>query len=417
MEKPLLYQVSKRREEMYSFYYQGIGDRIKKRRLELKFTQEAVARGICSNTYVSKIENNKLVPNPEQLTLIMERIDMTLEEVGLPDQMVEYLEASIECFFYKDTKEYEKIFRKVEHLEFSSLVYIIRLGYYVLKEQNAEAKIYYDEMSRYYNSLEDFGFATFVIYGCFYNININDFRTARFIIDLVKNRLRNDDKLYALYSYLNFVTYGSINLSHSATISSAIAHDIFNKTGNKNRNFEFLMYSNIFRAYEGSVGHVKLRSEQLEPLSKKQKNYYLFVLSVTSTNSQRYLKLMDKDSEYYYGALYLVAIGCLSENRMTKYNEIKKKLKENRNLTSLHFGYLDFLKNYETKNTSMIKENIINFGLPFAFKNQNIFLIQRLKEEIKDIFSNKNRYKDALKYISKCEAEIKRIQVESIEKL
>jgi len=410
LEHPLNYQVSKRREEMYNFYYKGIGDRIKKRRLELKYTQALLAKGICSNTYVSKIENNRVVPNREQLMLIMEKMDMNMSEIGMPEQIVDYLDQSVRYFFFKDIESYEILFKKVQTLEFSSLVYIIRLGYFVLTENYEDAKIYYEEVTRYYNSLEDYGFATFLIYGSFYNIAVNDYKRARYILDLVKGRLRNDEMLYGLYSFLNYVTYGFLNLANSAQIFLGIAKDIFLREGNTKRSIEILMYMNIFRIYEGTTEGIRFNKSQLSFLARKQKNFYLFVLSMNSNSEEEFIELMDKDCVIYYKAVFFKAIKYIKNENNEKFLKMKKILLENASKDLFELDYIGLLKFYESKNSSMIKENLISHVLPYIIKKQNIYMIRLITLELERIFSEKNRYKDALKYGQKCRSVIKKLQ-------
>jgi transcriptional regulator with XRE-family HTH domain len=410
LENPINYQIVKRKEEMYNFYYKGVGDRIKKRRLELNYTQETLARGICSNTYVSKIENNRVVPNQEQLLLIMEKMDMSLDEIGMPFQIVDYLEQSVEYFFFKDIDSYAKLFKKISNLEFSSLVYIIRLGYFILTENYEEAKIYYDEIARYYNSLEDYGFATFLIYGCFYNIGINDYQSARHILDLIKGKLRNDERLYALYSFQSYIVYGFLNMPNSALITIDIAKNIFIIEGNTKRNIEVLMYMNIFRAMEGTLGEPKINKDHLLYLSTNQKNYYLLVLSINSDRGEEYINLMDNQSPLYLEALFLKALEYYKQEKHEEFNKIKNRLVlESRNSIS-DLDYLELIKFYETNNKTMIKEYLINFRLPYMIKKQNVYMINLISLELESIFSDKNRYKDAITYRNKCRNEIMKLQ-------
>ena len=410
MENPINYQIAKRKEEMYNFYYKGVGDRIKKRRLELNYTQETLAKGICSNTYVSKIENNRVVPNQEQLFLIMEKMDMSIDEIGMPFQIVDYLEQSVEYFFFKDIENYSKLFKKIANLEFSSLVYIIRLGYFILIENNEDAKIYYDEICRYYNSLEDYGFATFLIYGCFYNIGINDYQSARHILDLIKGKLRNDERLYALYSFQSYIVYGFLNLPNSAQINIDIAKNIFIIEGNTKRNIEVLMYMNIFRAMEGTLGEPKINKDHLLSLSRNQKNYYLLVLSINSNRGEEYIDLMDNQSPLYLEALFLKALEYYRQEKYEEFGKMKKRLMSESKNSISELDYLEFIKFYETNNKTMIKEYLINFRLPNMIKKQNVYMINLISLELESIFSDKNRYKDAVTYRNKCRNEIIKLQ-------
>ncbi|WEG13804.1 helix-turn-helix transcriptional regulator [Pullulanibacillus sp. KACC 23026] len=59
----------------------NIGMKIKFRRKELNLTQEEVCTGICSITYLSKLENNKIEANHELLKQLSVRLKMNLDDL------------------------------------------------------------------------------------------------------------------------------------------------------------------------------------------------------------------------------------------------------------------------------------------------------------------------------------------------
>ena len=107
MESKINYEITRIKDRFCQFYYRGIGQVIKRRRLELKMTQETVAMGLLSNTYLSKIENNQIVANRDHLYLIMERMDIDIDKISFPEEMWDYLQESIKLFFYRDLKNYK----------------------------------------------------------------------------------------------------------------------------------------------------------------------------------------------------------------------------------------------------------------------------------------------------------------------
>lgn len=50
-------------------------------RIKNELTQQELSFGICSITYLSKVENSKIVPNKETLTLLLERLDIDINKV------------------------------------------------------------------------------------------------------------------------------------------------------------------------------------------------------------------------------------------------------------------------------------------------------------------------------------------------
>ncbi|XMB72728.1 helix-turn-helix transcriptional regulator [Mycoplasmatota bacterium WC30] len=400
----------RRREEMYNFYYRGIGDRVKKRRKQLRLTQESLAKGICSNTYISKIENNKIVINKEHLFLIMERMGLPIDHIGFPEKMLEYLEKSIRLFFYKDLESYKELYEEVSKYEYGILVFIVRLGYYILFEDFENAQTIYNDMYRYLSSLEDFGFATFLIYGCFYNVGINDFQTARIILESIKDNMHNDEMLFGLYSYLKFVVYGNLNLINYSRDALDVARNVFMSYGNTNRMNDTLVISNTFKAIEGSYKTINFEINQLSSLTKSERNYYLIILGHSSGKILEYLDYLDPKGDNYLTGLYLKANYLFNNKKFDEYKEVKKEIND---LHYQHKAQLDFgniLKLEEDSDKSFLKDYLINYVLSYAVRIQNIYIMKEITNQIVDILANKKRYKDALNYYRKCEATIYKLQ-------
>ena len=56
--------------------YSDIGSLIKRKRKELNVTQDEISKGICSISYLSKIENNQIVPSDFYVREIMDKLDI-----------------------------------------------------------------------------------------------------------------------------------------------------------------------------------------------------------------------------------------------------------------------------------------------------------------------------------------------------
>lgn len=60
----------------------SIGEIIKKERIKQNIKQVALAKGICSTSYLSKIENQKIIPNDEIVELLIEKLKLELLDVS-----------------------------------------------------------------------------------------------------------------------------------------------------------------------------------------------------------------------------------------------------------------------------------------------------------------------------------------------
>ncbi len=391
----------RRKQEMYDFYYRGFGNRIRRRRLELQLTQQDLARGICSNTYISKIENNKVVVNREHLYLLMEKMGLPTENIGFPEEMVEFLLKSIKYFFFKDIENYTKLFEEIEKYNFGILLYIVRFGYYILIEDKYNAGAIYNDMYRYLNLLEDFGFATFLIYSGFYNVMINDYQNARMVLNSTKEKIQNNEMLLGLYNYLKFKTYGNVHLFNKAKEGLIIAQEIFINYSNIKRVCDIFVDKNIFSVYEGENEEIRFHTDHLKSLSYNERNAYLITLAYKENKPYKYLRYLHEDGEYYLAGKYILARECFKNNKIKEYEEIKKSINDLHYSVKTNLDYYKLLKLFEGNELTYIKEYLINYVLPFAVKRQNLYLIKEVLKKISNILKEKKRYKDALIYLEK----------------
>jgi len=398
MDLNLQHKIIERKDSIYDFYYKNIGDKIRKTRLESNMTQEELAKGICSNTYISKIENNKISINQEHLNLLMERMGVLATKIGIPEQMIDYLEQSYLYFFLKDMEGYRSLYDVVKEFEFGVLNSVIQLGYLVLVEDYESATLIYRELFRYLNSLEEYGFAIFVIYGCFYNIGVKNYSEAKKLLESATNHLKNSEPLYAMYHYLKFIVYGNLYQFNLAREGLEIARTVFVSHGNCSRIMELNMYVNIFKIYENSSETIIIPKNHLAYLSPNQKNYYLLMLAECSTEHVKYLDELDQDADYYLCGLFKKAIDHYQKNEMEEYQTIKQEINHLHYSSNSNIDYYSMLKYMESSEQIYLKDYLANYVLPHVTKRQNLYFYQRIITYISNILKNKKRYKDALTY-------------------
>ncbi len=398
MDLNLKRKIMRRKESVYEFYYKNIGDKIRKTRIESNLTQEDLAKGICSNTYISKIENNKIAINQENLNLIMEKMDVPNNKIGIPEQMVDNLRDSFEYFFLKDIESYKLLFESLKNYDFGVLVSVIRLGYYVLTEKYEKAKHIYNDLFRYLNSLENYGFSIFVIYGVFYNIGVNDFRSARVLLISITDYLENNDKVLAMYYYSRYIVYGNLYQFILGREGLDLARLIFVKYSNCTRIIELAMYTNIFKVYEDSKNDIFVHKNYLQDLTPNQKNYYLLILSEIDSDSTYYLDKLDEKGDYYLFGLFKKAQIYYKKKMIKEYNQLKQKINVLHYQKKSKIDYYNILKLIESNQIIYLKDYLTNYVLPYITKKQNLYYYQNVIIVISDILKSRKRYKDALTY-------------------
>jgi transcriptional regulator with XRE-family HTH domain len=402
-------EIKKRRERVSQFYYGDFGQNLRKKRLEMKMTQEQVSKGICSNTYLSKIENNQIVVNRDSLMLIMEKMDIPLNEICFPEEMLDYLDRSVRCFFYRDLEAYNELYKEVSIYQFSTLIQIIKLGYYILKYNLEEAGLIYNETFRYLSSLEDYGLSMFLLYASFYLIEVQDYKTARLIVEKIENHYQNDDLVFSMLNYAKYIIYGNLYIHTQASEYGFIALNLFNRYSNMERLTELYMWKDIFLIYEAKRP-VDLNANTINFLPIQYQNRYLLLLAISGHNPKYYFKKLNKEGTYYLEALFFKAYYFMQEKDYENYQVCLEEINALHYQLESKVDYTYLLKIIKAKNEMLIKDYLINYILPFFLEKQELYFYNLTIKEIVKILTKKKRYKDALTYKTKTEETINVLQ-------
>ena len=401
MQTKLLTEITRRKEKIAQNYLKGVGQILKKKRIELKMTQELAAIGICSNTYLSKIENNQITVNQEHLYLLMERMNIPTDKISFPSEMLEHLEKAVTLFFYRDVDGYTELYNHIARYDFAILLQVVKLGYYLLINDLEKAKIVHNEIFRYITVLEEYGFSVFLVFSSYYNIAIKDYKNARFTIDNIANNLYSEEQLYGLYNHAKFLAYGNLHLNTAALDAGFIAIQIFNKYANTNRINEFYIWKEIFSVYEGNFNLGTFVPNKLKHIENNLKNTYLVIMASRTKNPLIYLNHLEKDADNYLLGLFIKGKFHLDNSELEEYKKTLSELQELHYLKQSKIDFAGLLKSLKANDDFAIKENLINYCLDYAIQNQNLFFIEIITESISSILSKKNRYKDALIYKNK----------------
>lgn len=191
-----------------------IGSRIKLQRLNKGITQEELAEGVISKSYLSKIENNQAIPAEEIIQILCERLEISYLENQREDTRKE-IERFFEFLLLGDLENAHKWFIWVTDiledkidLDLIKLYEIHKIRYYVLNRDFKEAEVQIKHLDHFladYNSLEKYYWYKFIgdfYYGSgIYELAFENYKIAENYLDF-KLVLYEEEKsdLYYLIS-------------------------------------------------------------------------------------------------------------------------------------------------------------------------------------------------------------------------
>lgn len=87
----------------------SIGDKVIKRRKEVKMTQAELAKDICTQSQVSRIEKNEIMPSSETLFLIANKLNVSMDYFFGVEKVNNIIRGKKICQDYLESREFETL--------------------------------------------------------------------------------------------------------------------------------------------------------------------------------------------------------------------------------------------------------------------------------------------------------------------
>lgn len=221
-----------------------VGERIRQLRIHKQLTQKELTEGICSITYLSRIENGQINPSAEFLRKVSKRLGYDLTELSVPNRDEKTLE------IVENYKQSEKISEEdlsyllVQTYELNSTkinlhLYGVLLRYYTTKGEIEQARSIFNLSKRFISGeisegLEEEYFYYFLACGNYFYY-FQDFERANHYYSKGESLLIDRDNLDAakLYYNLSLVKQRTYDNQEVSLYYSQKAYDIFKNYGEK----------------------------------------------------------------------------------------------------------------------------------------------------------------------------------------
>ncbi|MFW5894887.1 MAG: helix-turn-helix domain-containing protein [Bacillota bacterium] len=108
-----------------------MGGIVKKKRLEMNLTQESFSNGICSVSYLSKVENNQLPPNDYFVKEMSKKCNLNLALCSKEFEDSTILKRAFKAFYQKNTHVLKSLIKESSEMELIQTRELIQFAYYV----------------------------------------------------------------------------------------------------------------------------------------------------------------------------------------------------------------------------------------------------------------------------------------------
>lgn len=404
----------------------NIGLLIKMSRIQQNMKQVSLAKGICSTSYLSKIENNQTIPSEDVLQLLLERLDLDYEDLSTEQEM-EFL--SNLYLLYKEAimernkeeikeklasyKERNFLFKEETNF-FTYNLYLFRL--YLISQADVETVKSHmealEQMKERFDERQNFifykncGYYYYIIRD--FNISLKYFESA---LDIVTNFHLEEWELADFYnalsiSYLSVnhllntieystqaLNYYKDNLIFKRAIDCYIVIGIAQTLTAKYKSAEesYLLAKKLandlkLKEYEGII------SQNLGTLYSQKKNYLkaieFFIESYNST----------KDTDGYLLTIFSIVQEYSKQKNISKllewctkgYELLEANPSEKNHSYYYHFKIYSVMHTNDLNHELLFKSSIEYFENTKDYRHANKYAIK-----LADLYSYHRKYKNA----------------------
>jgi transcriptional regulator with XRE-family HTH domain len=402
-----------------------LGPLIKYYRTQRGLTQKQLSKGICSIPHLSKIENNSKEANDETISLLLERLHISFEEMEEKEEYIKVLLSDLAQkmnFYQKDTLDYT--FEELHELEniipFSKYIYTYELykyRYFLFKENLPEAenqRNLLDKQKKNFSQHEEY---LFRYYNAVCLIKKGQYKAADEILEALYVD-SNQESANGDFLYHRAIVKGLLNQTGHAIHFGKMALQLFKDQHNFIRILHTLMLlginytdSNIYEEAEVSFQHLirnaeLLKEEKLLPqiyhnmgfLQNKKNNrkealmYFEKSLALQSVKHPNYLVTLYSIAEMHF----LLQSTDKAKECFQTVNILAKERGSKRYKLLTEF-YLMYLTSPE-KALKYLESKVIPY---FEETKQQYEGITRLYQMLSDFYNSQGKYLEAFNYLNK----------------
>lgn len=191
-----------KKEYNVNFLYSQV---IKAQRVRTNLTLAEVSRGICSISYLCKLEKNAIIADESYIRAIFERINLDFDLVG-KNIIKNGIENSLKAFLAEDYEAIEQLYNSIDDSIFNATNYLIKGLYYLVKKQFKQFNEIIQTLDKIKDSLfiDEVGFLFFLVIQ--YYIDTFQFGEAEKILKTIEHLSFKIDELRWLLDEQYFVT-------------------------------------------------------------------------------------------------------------------------------------------------------------------------------------------------------------------
>lgn len=392
-------------------FLKEIGTIIKRKRLELNYTQELIANGICSISYLSKIENSSIKPNAEYIEELMEKMNIDSKNLLSSDFFTKPLNNILKCYYFYNNHGIEKVYESLEGVEENTRIEIIHYIYYIYKSDIENAMKVYRDLNKCTNNLDNTNLGCYLLFTSKLLRKLNKFDDSFSILTCIK-KLKIPSEFFLPLYYLELITVTE-RLGYTVMCTEYI-NKYLNNYMNYISSTRYLWVTVINAKLHFHTGNIDEAYDLLKNVviddydDEDSINEYKYILAYILFLKDEHIKSLEyiNTVNQEYNNVIWFNLKYDNYKAMNDIDSIVKIIDDSKQYCFDNAQYADIIEyqyriNEFNEEVEVNKDYMNNVIIPYYIETQNIYRLNYYISKIVAYLSSISRYKDALSFVSK----------------
>lgn len=407
--KSLNAKIAQKNKDEYYSEYALIGDAIKKRRLEINDTQTLVAKGVCSVSYLSKVENNKMVPSHQVVEKLSERLNidvMSLIPNGLGNKL---LIEGMKCFYNEDLEALLNIEEAVLNTQHQQLIEVYKMLVSYMSDQLLDAQSRMLDLELRVMSMDKKTLQVYLVVSSFILYDLESFDKAFQAVNMLGRFEQLLPYVEALKSGMMGAIYAKFDMAVEADLCFKNALNFMRTEDNYKRELDIKLsgYLAVHACSDISIDDYQIENDTV-PVPEALKRKYAYVkaemtkeLALTTDYVTYLSKYMDctRDVWSYKNALAILVNGVESLALKAEIDALFS------HPNAKKYAILEFVEYtlFSMKDLDARKQYLKEVAYPLALEHFDVVYMKKYTKELMALANHNSRYKEAMSYLKRLE--------------
>ncbi|WP_410984531.1 helix-turn-helix domain-containing protein [Bacillus cereus] len=402
-----------------------IGKQVFYKRLQQKMTQEELCQGICSVSYLSKIENGKIEASEEILQLLCARLEIAVSDLrDVEEEVKAKLDEWLNALVHLDKQQVERIYNELQAemkhvLDFEIINYynLLYTRYLIMKRDLPALEEELEKLKKMYKKYSPFQKLLYTYSkGLLYSLQYKYKQALEYL--LKTESMAKEQGYYETGIYYNLaLTYSQIEIDHMTLYFANVALEGFRNEYKFRHviNCQLLIAFSYIRKTQyseamGIFNHILREADSfadkdnIMSIALNNIGYLYYRQNNYAKAKEYYLKSLQYKKEEdlnYIDAMYEISLQCVQlkefeEARGWIEKGISAARKEDRYKSILYLLLMLQYKYFEKK--EVYKRFLEMEAVPFFKNEKNVKDLKKVYLELAEYFEESLEFKESNRY-------------------